>query len=216
MAPLAVTLWLVSGLVMGAPGVEGNAPFPIPPTYALVNDYHGILTLRQQRELGEKLYALEKKNGTQIVVLIVPTTGDVPNREYAQQVFDKWDIGNNADGNGALFLYSGYQGQISIVTGPGIAGALPDIKVRHIFYEHLAPHFQKQDWFGGIDETVDALVAAAHGEETASAQYPEFVVEITRDMLIAALLALAGLGYAGFYGWKWYRRRQLTRENEHA
>lgn len=217
MAWLMVGLSLAAGLVLSARGDDGNAPFPIPPTYTLVNDYYGVLTMRQQMELYEKLYEIEKKNGTQIVVLIVPTIGDVPAQEYAQQVFDKWDIGHNGDGNGVLFLLSRYPaGEYFIATGPGIAGALPDIKVRHIIDDHIYPHFRKQEWFEGINETVDALAAAAQGEATAPAQYRKLLFSIRRDRLIGALLALIGIVYLGVWGWRWHRRRRLTGKNEHA
>ena len=210
------TLCLLAMLSVEARGDAGEAPFPIPDRYSLVNDYHGFLTIKQKDDLYEKLRALEKKNGTQIVLLLVPTTGATPICAYAHQAFGKWDVGHNGDGNGVLFLISGGQGRVCIVTGPGIGGALPDIKLRHIYYEHLDPHFRKQEFIEGINETIDALVAATHGEETAAAPEPPLVIEVTRDALIATLFGVAGLGYAGFLGWRWHRRRKTSKERQHA
>jgi len=183
-------------------------PFPIPDNYSLVNDYHGVLSLTQANALAEKLARLEKKNGTQIVLMIVPTTGDIPLGEYAQQVMDKWDPGNHGDGNGLLLLISAEPTtNFWFASGAGIQGALPDVKLRHIWQDHLDPHFRRQEWFEGIDATIDALIAAAGGEETQGGISHPTVIVITRDQSIAAMLALIGIGYAAFLLFKRYRKR---------
>ncbi len=217
MNPIVTRAIVMTCLWLGfCAAARAEEPFPIPDGYGLVNDYHRFLTVRQSRALHEKLYALEKKNGTQIVLLIVPTTGDVPIRDYAHQVFAKWNIGNNWDGNGVLFLISGSQGRVYIATGPGIGGALPDIKVQHIYDEHLDPHFRKQEFIEGINETVDALVAATHPEETAGAKQPTFAIRVTLDAIIATLLGLVGVAYIAFFGWRWHRQRKNSKVVQNA
>lgn len=184
-----------------------KAPFPIPDTYSLVNDYHGVLSLTQVHALTEKLARLEKKNGTQIVLMIVPTVGEMPINEYAWKVMEKWDPGNHGDGNGLLFLISAESGHFWFATGPGIAGALPDVKLRHIWRDHMDPHFRQQAWFEGIDATIDALIAAASGETTQGGISHPLAKIITRDQIIAAVLALTGIAYAAFLLFKRYRKR---------
>lgn len=182
-------------------------PFPIPDNYSLVNDYHGVLSLTQANALTEKLARLEKKNGTQIVLMIVPTIGDMPVNEYAWKVMEKWDPGNHGDGNGLLFLISAEPSNFFFATGPGIQGALPDVKLRHIWQDHMDPHFRRQEWFEGIDATIDALIAAAGGEATQGGISHPTVIVITRDQSIAAILALIGICYAAFLLYKRYRKR---------
>ena len=183
----------------------GKKPFPIPDGYNLVNDYHGVLTLAQVNILSEKLTRLEKKNGTQIVLMIVPTVGDMPINEYAEKVIEKWDPGNHGEGNGLLYLISADPPAFWFATEGGIAGALPDIKLRHIWQDHMDPHFKRQEWFEGINETVDALIAAASGEETTPGNAHPEVIFVSRDQLIAAALALIGVLYAAFLIFKKYR-----------
>jgi uncharacterized membrane protein YgcG len=185
----------------------GKKPFPIPDGYNLVNDYHGVLTIAQVNILSEKLTRLEKKNGTQIVLMIVPTVGDMPINEYADKVMEKWDPGNHGEGNGLLYLISADPPAFWFATEGGIAGALPDIKLRHIWQDHMDPHFRRQEWFEGINETVDALIAAASGEDTAAGNSHPQVIFISRDQLIAAALAVIGGLYAAFLLFKKYRSK---------
>lgn len=202
-------LWML--LSAGAAHAEGTqaqkAPFPIPDGYKLVNDYQGVLTLTQVNILSEKLTRLEKKNGTQIVLMIVPTVGDMPINEYADKVMEKWDPGNHGDGNGLLYLISADPPAFWFATGGGIAGALPDIKLRHIWQDHMDAHFKRHEWFEGIDETIDALIAAASGEDTRGGASRATAFFVTRDQLIAAALAFIGVLYAAFLVFKRYRNK---------
>ena len=184
--------------------------FPIPDRYSLVNDYQGVLSQTKAADLRKKLQRLEKKNGTQIVLLIVPTTGDMTAATYATKVAEKWDIGNNGEGNGVLFLIAANNGghpYWQILTGPGIAGALPDIKVRHIVTDITNPRFMKGEWIQGIEETLDALIFATSKEETKAAIYPEFIISLSRDQVIALGLAALGVLYAGFLGFRYLRQK---------
>jgi len=106
-----------------------------------------------------------------------------------------------------LFLISAEPNNFFFATGPGIAGALPDAKLRHIWQDHMAQHFRRQERFEGIDATIDALIAAASGEETQGGISHPTVIVITRDQSIAAMLALIGIGYAAFLLFKRYRKR---------
>ncbi len=185
--------------------MKQEAPFPIPDGYTLVNDFQGVLTLTQVNSLSEKLYRLEKKNGTQIVLLIVPSVGDMPIHEYASKVMEKWNPGNHGDGNGLLFLISARPANFWFATGAGISGAVPDITLRHIWLDHLDPHFKRQEWFEGIDESIDVLIAAASGEETRGGASHARLIVFTRDQFIASGLALLGVLYGAFLVFKRHR-----------
>lgn len=182
--------------------------FPIPDKYDLVNDYHGALPFAKAYEIRDKLRALERRNGTQIVLLIVPSTGEESAESYSLRVFEKWDIGNNGQGNGVLFLIDA-KGAFYIRTGPGIAGALPDAKVRRIWAEHFNPYFRRKEFVEGIEATVDALIQAARGEDTGRTfyDYSHIPYQIRSEHIGIALLSLFGIGYAGMLFWKRRKKR---------
>lgn len=200
-------------IVWGSIGFAEDAMqeiFRIPDRYTLVNDYQGILTYTETERLYGKMRALEAKNGTQIVLLIVPSVGDMPMIDYARTVFDKWDIGHNGEGNGVLFLINAENGAFYFATGPGIAGALPDAKLRQIWEKHMDPHWRKQEWVAGIEKTIDAMITASLGEET-KAGHPGKFIEIKHDHLIAIALALVAILYV--VGVWLVRRRKKRAEN---
>ena len=58
----------------------------------------------------------------------------------------------------------------------------------------MEPHWRKQEWVAGIEETIDAMIAASLGEETKAGHPAEFI-EIAHDHLIAIALALTAILY---------------------
>lgn len=150
--------------------LAGEPAFAIPPSYRLVNDFAHLLTIEQGVEVTAKLQALERSNGTQIVLLSVPSIGDESPWDYAVRAAERWDIGNNGQGNGVLvLLVPGHA--VQILTGAGIAGALPDAKVARIIRETMEPRLQRGDIEGGILATIDELIAASRAEQTAPTSY---------------------------------------------
>lgn len=205
--PLLIFIPLMAWGSVGLAEEARQDAFPIPDGYNLVNDYQGILTYTETERLHGKMRALEAKNGTQIVLLIVPSIGDMSMFDYSNKIFDKWNIGHNGDGNGVLFLINAQNGNYRFATGPGIAGALPDAKLRQLWEQHMDAHWQKQEWVAGIEKMIDAMIAASLGEET-KAGHPAKFIEIKHDHLIAIALALVAILYVAGV---WLVRRRKKR-----
>ena len=206
---------LLLGAVASAQQNERSFPysketFQIPERYTLVNDYTNELYLSTATRIAEKLQALERRNGTQIVILIVPSIGDEGVMEYSQKVLEKWDIGNNGQGNGVLFFMA-QEGAV-IRTGPGIAGALPDAKLTRIFRETIEPYWERGELSEGIETGVDELIKAAWDEETAPTFYIYRPFESARiENALIVELAAFGVIYAGVLLYRRGRRNRGER-----
>ncbi len=74
-------------------GRRPRACFPFPPLSALVIDQTGTLDAIQLKGLEDKLMAFEQKKGTQIAILMVPTTQPEDIASYANRVGNAWKIG---------------------------------------------------------------------------------------------------------------------------
>src|SRR5579864_5998053 len=95
-----VVLWLLG---FGAGAVAQNLQ-PIPKLSARVTDLTGTLTAEQQTALEQKLAAFERAKGSQLAVLIVPTTQPEQIEQYSIRVVDQWKLGRKGVEDGALLI----------------------------------------------------------------------------------------------------------------
>lgn len=138
---------------------------PVPPLSARrVIDETGTLTAAQQQALTAKLAAIETQRGSQLVVLIVPTTAPEDIAAYAQRVAESWKIGRLAVGDGLVIVVAKNDRKIRIEVAKTLEGAVPDLAARRIIAETITPAFRANDYAGGLNAAVDRLAALIAGE----------------------------------------------------
>ncbi len=137
---------------------------PVPPVTAQVIDQTGTLTSAQNAELTVKLATLEQQSGTQMVVLIVPTTSPEDIASYAQRVADTWKIGRRDVGDGVVIIVAKNDRRVRIEVAKTLEGAVPDLAAKRIISEQVGPAFKTGDYAGGLNAGVDALTARIKGE----------------------------------------------------
>ncbi|CAN5603423.1 hypothetical protein BH11PSE7_BH11PSE7_17630 [soil metagenome] len=140
------------------------AQVPVPPLQARLTDLTGTLTADQQAGLEQTLRAFEARKGTQIAVLIVPTTKPEEIEQYALRVAEKWKLGRKKVDDGALLLIAKNDRTIRIEVGYGIEGALTDATANRIISEVIAPRLKEGDYFGGVSTGVDQMIRVVDGE----------------------------------------------------
>src|SRR5471032_2955782 len=75
------------------PAPFAHADVAIPPLKARVTDLTGTLSAQQQAALEQTLAAFEQRKGSQVAVLIVPTTQPETVEQYAVRVEENWKLG---------------------------------------------------------------------------------------------------------------------------
>ena len=139
----------------------------------LVNDYIGLLSPEQQAFLENKLDRFNDSSSTQIAVVIVNTLNDLEPADYAQQLGQKWGIGQKGKNNGIVILIkpTGGQGQkkVFIAPGYGLEAVIPDATCKLIVENELLPNFRQNNFVGGIDAAVNVIMALAKKDYPASA-----------------------------------------------
>ena len=130
----------------------------------LVNDYTNILTPDQKQTLENKLVALDDSTSTQISVVIVPTVGSYTISDYNVELGRAWGVGGKKDNNGVILLIAKDDRKLDITVGYGLEGALPDATAKSIIDDVIVPNFKGNDYYRGIDEGTDAIIAAVKGE----------------------------------------------------
>lgn len=136
-----------------------------PSTYALVHDLTGnTLTASQKSQLESKLRIFEDSTSNQIAVVIVKSVGDYDINEYALELGRKWGLGGKEKNNGVVLLIAIGDRKLSIQTGYGIEGALPDVYTKRIIENDIKPFFKEGNYFAGIDAGTDSIVKLVKGE----------------------------------------------------
>lgn len=137
----------------------------IPVLQKRVTDLTQTLTLEQQNQLEAKLAAFEQQKGSQIAVLIVPTTAPEAIEQYSIRVVDAWKLGRAQQDDGVLVLVAKDDRKMRIEVGYGLEGVIPDLIAKRIISEVMAPHFRQGDFYGGINNATDKLIGLVSGEQ---------------------------------------------------
>jgi uncharacterized protein len=141
-----------------------SADVAIPALEHRVTDLTGTLTAQQQTDLENNLAAFEAKKGSQIAILIVPTTQPEDIAQYSIRVVDAWKLGRKGVDDGVLVLLAKDDRKSRIEVGYGLEGALPDAIAKRILAETLRPYLQQGDFYGGLQASVNQIESVVQGE----------------------------------------------------
>ena len=129
-----------------------------------VTDLTATLNSEQSAALENKLAAFESKKGSQIAVLIVPTTQPEDIAQYGIRVAEAWKIGRKNVDDGVIFIVAKDDRKLRLEVGYGLEGAIPDAIAKRVIAETITPFFKKDDYAGGIDAGVNQLMQLIEGE----------------------------------------------------
>ena len=140
------------------------AEVAVPALSARVIDQTKTLTPEQLLTLDQKLRVIEARKGSQVVVLMVPTTKPEEIEQFAIRVADKWKIGRKKLDDGVIVLIAKNDRAVRIEVGYGLEGALTDALSKRIIDGAIIPRFTQQDFYGGIAAGVDQIGRVIDGE----------------------------------------------------
>jgi uncharacterized protein len=152
--------WLILCLGMGT----AWAQLAVPPLDTRVTDLAGILDAAARQSLESRLAELEKAKGSQLAVLIVPTTRPETVEQFGLRVAETWKLGRKGVDDGVLLLVASQDRTLRIEVGYGLEGAIPDAVAKRVIEEIIVPRFRQGDLPGGIDAGVAALIRLIGGE----------------------------------------------------
>jgi len=136
----------------------------VPPLLGHVVDQTGTLTAAQQSTLEQTLSAFEARKGSQLAVLIVPTTTPEVIEQFALRVAERWKLGRKKVDDGAILVVAKNDRALRIEVGYGLEGALSDITSKRIISETITPRFKQDDYFGGVEAGMDQIMRVVDGE----------------------------------------------------
>jgi uncharacterized protein len=157
-----LVLAAVSALLAAAPNIEEQLP-PKPEKY--VTDRPGILGEDRVGALSRKLEQFERDTSNQILVWIdrrIPENFTL--EDFTVRAAEKWGAGQAKTDNGAVLFVFVDDRKLRIEVGYGLEGVLPDITAKRIIDGEIVPRFRGNDYAGGVEAGVGAMIAATKGE----------------------------------------------------
>jgi uncharacterized protein len=141
------------------------ADVAVPPLVGRVVDQTGTLSSGDVASLQQTLRDFEARKGSQLAVLIVPTTVPETIEQYALRVAEAWKIGRKKIDDGAVLVVAKDDRKLRIEVGYGLEGALTDVTSKRIIDEVITPRFRSGDFAGGISSGVDRIIRVIDGEK---------------------------------------------------
>ena len=174
----------------------------IPTLSTRVTDLTQTLSQAEQMQLEQKLAAFEAKKGSQIAVLIVPSTQPEDIAQYSIRVTDAWKLGRKGVGDGVLVLIAKDDHKMRIEVGRGLEGAIPDLYAKRVITETIAPKFKQGDFLGGLNSGLDSLIGLVDGEALPAPSKPKLSGSGIENMLPLLLFGglISGMMLRGMFG----------------
>jgi uncharacterized protein len=176
------------------------ADVAVPPLSGRVVDQTGTLSSDDIAALTQTLKGLELRKGSQIAVLIVPTTAPETIEQYSIRVAEAWKIGRKKIDDGALLVIAKDDRHLRIEVGYGVEGALTDVTSKRIIDEVITPKFKSGDFAGGVSAGINRMIGVIDGEPLPGPEPPHWQSPGSFDpdylfnpFLIIPVLLLGGL-----------------------
>ncbi|MGO4223491.1 YgcG family protein [Lysobacter sp. TAF61] len=154
----------MAGLLLACASLQAQQLAPIPAMTSPVVDTTGTIDATTRQQLEAQALALQQRKGSQLQVLMVPTTAPEDIAQYAVRVFDEWKVGRKGVNDGILLVVAKDDRRVKIEVGYGLEGAIPDATSSRVIQEYLVPRFRAGDYAGGIADASGALVKLIDGE----------------------------------------------------
>jgi uncharacterized protein len=165
--------WALVGLMLG-----GDALAQIPADTLLkslrptadVNDFAGILSDDQKRELETRCQSLRQGNRAQFAVVIVQSLEGGQIDDFANKLFAQWGVGEKGKDNGILLLVAMQDRKARVEVGYGLEPVLPDAFAGRVLNQQLFPAFKQQHYFEGLSGAVNRICEIVERGQPATAE----------------------------------------------
>lgn len=177
-------LLLVAFLVLGLNAVKAEVwtVSTVPNTRlsdakVCTSDPDDLIDPTNQAEIDRLLYNAQQQLSAEIFVVALQSTGDVDLKSFATELFKAWGIGKKGKDNGLLILLVLDQKKVTMETGYGMEGVLPDAICIRIIDNDMVP-LMKQGQIGlGLLAGVQAVLKVLSDPAAAAEIYADPTVQ---------------------------------------
>jgi uncharacterized protein len=162
---LPLSSFLLALLVLGAAAPLGALEVPPAPAQ-WVTDRAGILGGTEEDLLNRKLQQFEQASGAQFIVYTFPSLEGESVEDFTLRCVERWKVGQKKYDNGLVLFVFVQEKTVRVEVGYGLEGTVTDAFSSRVIREQMAPHFRQNDYAGGLNAAVDAIITKIRtGEE---------------------------------------------------
>ena len=144
---------------------------PIPTLTRQVTDVAGILEEGEIIAIESIIKSLDTVYTSQVVVLIIATTGSESIEEYSMRVAEEWKIGSKENDDGVILLIAKNDRKVRIEVGYGLEGTITDAYANRIINTLIVPQFKNGDFYYGIYFGTEEIINLITGKSTFTTDY---------------------------------------------
>jgi len=160
----ALLIFLLISQVLGFSGLAYAKLQEVPELRQHITDSGNLLSAEQRTHIEQILSSLRQTEGSEVAVLIVPTTQPESIEDYSMRVVEKWKLGRKNIDDGVLLLIAKNDRKIRIEVGYGLEGAITDLSAGRIINEYITPEFRRGDFYRGILAGIGQISNLIKGE----------------------------------------------------
>lgn len=165
MKQIAIILSLILTLAFSALAKDVYTPDAVPNVNIAdrreyVSDPENMLSPQTKAAVSDRLWQLRKNTSAEAMVVIIPSTGDMPIEDFSEKIFTSWGLGKSDKDNGLLLVIAVDDRKARIQTGYGIEGIIPDISARNIISRAIAPNMVEGDLDAAVDQATTLMTQA--------------------------------------------------------
>ncbi|WP_244927450.1 TPM domain-containing protein [Sphingobacterium alkalisoli] len=140
---------------------------------SLVSDFTNTLSGSEVNDLEQKLLAFEDSTSIQIAVVLINSTNGYDIADYAVRLAQKWGVGQSKYDNGIMILAAIGDRAVTIQTGYGVEGAVPDAIAFRIIENDIKPNFRRSAYYAGLNSATNSIISYTKGEYKADPKAEE-------------------------------------------
>ena len=165
--------------------------YPAPRGY--VNDFADVISSSDERAIEEVARSLKENGGIELAVVTVDTLEGESIEMYANELANRWGIGEKGEDTGLLFLLALAERKVRIEVGYGLEGDLPDGLGGRILDDYVIPPFKQGDFSQGLldgSRSIAATLAKQRDFSLQSVSAEEYAVEESSDGGLLSLIPI--------------------------
>ncbi|UVT17252.1 MAG: TPM domain-containing protein [Nitrospira sp.] len=155
-----VVLWVAAAHASLYDRPKERVPLPSPIGY--VSDHAQVVEAEWKERIRSVCIDLEKKSGVEMVIVTVPTIKPYPSaKEYADALYEKWQIGSTQQEHGVMVLVAVQERQAAMALGRKMFPVITPAVRSEVSRIYLQPAIERGHFGEGLYRSAVALATPA-------------------------------------------------------